>query len=72
MKINPNPKCSNCANHREVFIDGLYGCKLLGGHDMCILPQEPLEGYTALGTYYDEYCIDGFWSGGGECQFYKN
>lgn len=39
---------------------------------MCILEQEPFGDLIPLGTYYDEYCIDDFMNGKGECKFYKD
>lgn len=68
MKINPNPKCRSCTHSNDVFIDGYSG--LVGHHYLCRIPQEPLEGYTALDEYYDEFVIDNFYDGHGGCKFY--
>lgn len=69
MKVNPNPKCSSCTRCDLVTIDGYSG--LVGTHFMCSIPWEEMDGYTALGDYYDRFCIDGFKDGRGECKYYQ-
>lgn len=69
MKINPNSKCTSCVHFNAVFIDGYSG--LVGHHYLCRIPQELMDGYTALGEYYDQFVIDEFYNGHGWCKFYE-